>query len=200
MGAPGKAQQRTFCRAKPADTVDHGVTCASFGTAHGVSLMRIETTGRLFGTAAVVVCLSVGVATQDKQVKERTKIETDDAKIVTWTGCLRASDDGFDLTEVTGDPSKKGSKEPRPPNMVMLRQIPTTVDLQKYVGHRVAVTGAAEKDVFEDIEVKVQTEKTVEQKARPEMRTKSKAEVEVDPSGHNILVPISVREISKTCL
>jgi hypothetical protein len=161
--------------------------------------MRVETTRRMLSTAAVVIFLAVGVATQEKPVQERTKIDTDDARVVTWTGCLRASQDGFDLTEVTGDRSRKGRKDSRPPNMVMLRQIPATLDLQKYVGRRVAVTGATEKDVFEDIEVKVQTEKTVEQKAGRETTTKAKMEAEVDPKGHNILVPISIREISKSC-
>jgi hypothetical protein len=153
----------------------------------------------MLSTAAIAVSLAVGVLAQDQKIKERTKIETDDAKTVTWIGCLRASIDGFDLTEITRGTSGDGRKEARAPNMVMLRQIPGTLDLQKYVGHRVAVTGAAEKDVFEDIEVKVQTEKTVKQKAEPDIKTKAETEVELDPSGHNILMPISVREISKTC-
>jgi hypothetical protein len=153
----------------------------------------------MLSTAAIAVSLAVGLLAQEQKIKERTKIETDDAKTVTWIGCLRASADGFDLTEITRGTSGDGRKEGRAPSMVMLRQIPGTLDLQKYVGHRVAVTGAAEKDVFEDIEVKVQTEKTVTQKAQPDIKTKAKAEVELDPSGHNILVPISVREISKTC-
>jgi hypothetical protein len=154
---------------------------------------------RMLSTAAIAVSLAVGLAAEQEKVKERTKIETDDAKIVTWAGCLRASDDGFDLTEVTGATSRVGRKESRTTNMVMLRQIPATLDLRKYVGHRVAITGATEEDVFEDIEVKVQTEKKVEQKAGRDVKTKRKTEVDVDPRGHNILVPVSVREISKTC-
>jgi hypothetical protein len=154
---------------------------------------------RMLSTAAIAVSLAVGLLAQDQKIRERTKIETDDAKTVTWIGCLRASADGFDLTEIAPATSGKARQESRTPNMVMLRQLPGTLDLQKYVGHRVAITGAAEKDVFEDIEVKVQTEKTVEQKAQPDIKTKAEAEVDVDPSGHNILVPISVREISKTC-
>ena len=56
------------------------------------------------------------MSAQAGKVNERTKIETDDAKVVTWTGCLRASKDGFDLTEVTRDPS--AGKETRTPTMV----------------------------------------------------------------------------------
>src|SRR5215217_3745103 len=115
--------------------------------------------GRMLSAGVIAVCFAVGLSGQEQAVKERTKVKTDDAKIVTWTGCLRASDDGFDLTEVRRGTSGNGSKESRTPNMVMLRQVPATVDLQKYVGHRVAVTGAAEKDVFEDIQVKIETEK-----------------------------------------
>jgi hypothetical protein len=154
---------------------------------------------RIFGTAALAAFLAIGLLAQEQKIKERTKVETDDAKTVTWVGCLRASADGFDLTEITRGTSGDAGKESRTPNMVMLRRVPGTIDLQKYVGHRVAVTGATEKDVFEDIEVKIETDKTVEQKPQPDMKTKTKAELEVDPSGHNILVPISVREISKTC-
>jgi hypothetical protein len=155
--------------------------------------------GRILGTAAMAVSLAVGVVTQEKQVTERTKIETDDAKVVTWTGCLRASNDGFDVAEITRGTSGQQRKESRAPNMVMLRHVPPSLDLQKYVGRRVAITGAAEKDVFEDIEVKVQTEKKVEQPPRPDTRTKSKTEVDVDPQGHNILVPVFIREVSRTC-
>ena len=154
---------------------------------------------RLFSTATVAVFLTIGLAAQQQKVKERTKVKTDDAKVVTWIGCLQASGDGFDLTEVSRGTSGDARKDSRAPTMVMLRQVPANVDLQKHVGHRVAITGAAEKDVFEDIEVKVQTKKTVEQKARPDTKTKTKIEADVDPTGHNILVPISIREISKTC-
>ena len=154
----------------------------------------------MLSAGVIAVCFAVGLSGQEQAVKERTKVKTDDAKIVTWTGCLRASDDGFDLTEVTGGTSDNGRKESRTPNMVMLRQVPATVDLQKYVGHRVAVTGAAEKDVFEDIQVKIDTEKKIEQKSQPAIKTKAKTAVDVDPKGHNILVPISVRDISSSCL
>jgi hypothetical protein len=159
--------------------------------------------GRILSLAAVVASLSIGVTAQQDKAKERTKIQTDDAKVVTWTGCLRASADGFDLTEVTAaeakTPGTEQSKESRAPKMVMIREVPDALDLSRYVGHRVAITGATEKDVFEDIEVKVRTEKKVEQQARADLKTKTKTEVEADPRGHNILVPVSVREISTTC-
>jgi hypothetical protein len=152
----------------------------------------------ILSTAAVAVLLAIGLAAQQEKVKERTKIDTDDAKIVTWMGCLRASDDGFDLTDVTrANPA--GRKESRTPIMVMLRQVPAALHLQRFVGRRVAITGAAEKDVFEDMEVEVEKETIIERKGRPDVKTKTKAEVEANPGGHNILVPISVREISKTC-
>jgi hypothetical protein len=114
---------------------------------------------------------------------------------------LRASEDGFDLTEVTRDKVADADKESRTPSTVMLRGVSAAIDLKRYLGYRVAITGATEKDVFEDIEVEVQREKTVEQKQRTESKTstKTKTEVETDPSGHNILVPVSIREISKTC-
>jgi hypothetical protein len=156
---------------------------------------------RMLSTAVITVCLAIGLTAQREKVKERTTIDTDDAKIVTWIGCLRASADGFDLTEVTRAKVADADKESRTPNTVMLREVPAAIDLQRYVGHRVAITGATEKDVFEDIEVEVRRDKTVEQKPRTESktRTKTKAEVETDPGGHNILVPVSIREISKTC-
>ena len=161
--------------------------------------------GRLLSTAVIAASLSIGLTPQQDKVKERTKIDTDDAKVVTWIGCLRTSADGFDLTEVTAgtprpkDAGKDETRESRTPKTVMIREVPDTLDLAAYVGHRVAITGATEKDVFEDIEIKVRTEKKVEQKSRPDLETKTKTEVEADPSGHNILIPVSVREISRTC-
>jgi hypothetical protein len=154
---------------------------------------------RILSTAAIAVSLTIGLAAQQAKVKERTKIDTDDAKVVTWMGCLRASNDGFDLTEVTRATSDGTRKQSRTPKVVMLREVPADLDMQRYVGRRVAITGATEKDVFEDIEVEVRTEKTVERQEQRDARTSTKAEVEADPRGHNILVPISVREISNTC-
>jgi hypothetical protein len=162
---------------------------------------------RVLATTAIAVFLSVGMAAQQEKGKERTRIETDDAKVVTWTGCLRASGDGFDLTEVTGEaprltkePTREGGKKLRTPAMVMLRQVPAGLNLQQYVGKRVAITGATEDDVFEDIEVEVRTERTVKQKSTSDGKAAKKTtEIEADPRGHNILVPVSIREVSGTC-
>lgn len=160
--------------------------------------------GRVLSAATIAVSLAIGLTAQEK-VKERTKIDTDDAKVVTWVGCLRASADGFDLTEVTSSKSVEQGKgdddkgRPRTPKMVMLRHVPAGLNLQGHVGRRVAVTGATEKDVFEDIEVKVKTERTAKEKPRPDRRTKTTTEVEADPSGHNILVPVSIEPAAGTC-
>jgi hypothetical protein len=154
---------------------------------------------RLLSTAAIAISLALGLIAQEHKVKERIQVDTDDARMVTWTGCLRASQDGFDLTEVAPATSDGRGKKSRTPTMVMVRHVPAALDLQKYVGRRVAITGAAEDDVFEDIELKVKRETTVEQKARADLKTTTKTEVEADPSGHNILVPVSVRQISNTC-
>jgi hypothetical protein len=151
------------------------------------------------GGVALAIFLGVGVTTQEQGAKERTKVGLDDARTVTWTGCVRAAKDGFDLTEITRAKSAERQKAPRAPASVMLRQLPDGPDLRQYVGRRVAITGATEKDVFEDIEVKVETEKKVGQTGQPETKTKAKSKIETDPGGHNILVPVSVREISKTC-
>jgi hypothetical protein len=154
---------------------------------------------RALSATVAVLALAMELAAQQPAVKERTTIETDDAKVVTWVGCLRASKDGFDLTEVAQEAPSTNGKKTRTPKMVMLRQIPATLDIEKYVGRRVAITGATEKDVFEDIEVEVQTERTVQQERGSDVKAKTEAEVDADPSGHNILVPVSIREISASC-
>ena len=154
---------------------------------------------RALSATVAVLALTIELTAQQTAVKERTTVETDDAKVVTWMGCLRASKDGFDLTEVTQEASTTNRKKTRTPKMVMLRHVPATLDLPKYVGRRVAITGATEKDVFEDIEVEVQTERTVRQKSGSDVKAKTESEIDADPSGHNILVPVSIREISGSC-
>src|SRR5687768_3927029 len=99
---------------------------------------------QLLSTAAIAMSVAIGLAVQQEKVKERTKIDTDDAKVVTWTGCLRASGDGFDLTEIARVPLGEERKKTRTPNVVMLREVPAGLDLRKYVGRRVAITGATE--------------------------------------------------------
>jgi hypothetical protein len=148
--------------------------------------------------AAIVASFAIGLTVQQETVKERTKIDADDAEVVTLAGCLRASKDGFDLTEVARVATHEEHKDSRTPKMVMLREVPAALDLQTYVGRRVAITGATEEDVFEDIEVEVRTER-IDHKGRPDAKGRTKTEVEADPKGHNILVPVSIREIAKTC-
>jgi hypothetical protein len=156
--------------------------------------------GRLLSVAVLAASYVAALPAQESKIKEPTKVETDDAKIVTWVGCLRASKDGFDLTEVTrGTSGDRRKEEVGTPPMVMLRLLPGTVDLQKYVGRRVSITGATEKDVFEDIEVEVRKEKPAQQRPQSTKKTMEKAEVDVDPKGHNILVPVTIREVSKSC-
>jgi hypothetical protein len=56
---------------------------------------------RFFSACAIVAALAVPMSAQDTTVKSKTKVDADDAKVVTMTGCLQASASG-DVFTLTG--------------------------------------------------------------------------------------------------
>src|SRR5687768_16680799 len=50
---------------------------------------------RIIALSALVVAATAGVAAQDNTVKSRVKIDTDEASVVSMTGCLRQGASGM---------------------------------------------------------------------------------------------------------
>ena len=64
---------------------------------------------RFFSACAIVTAMAVSMSAQDTTVKTKTKVEADDAKVVTMTGCLQASATG-DMFTLTGAKAVAGDE------------------------------------------------------------------------------------------
>lgn len=64
---------------------------------------------RFFSACAIVTAMAVSMSAQDTTVKSKTKVEADDAKVVTMTGCLQASATG-DMFTLTGAKAVAGDE------------------------------------------------------------------------------------------
>jgi hypothetical protein len=62
---------------------------------------------RLFSACAIVTALAVSTSAQDTTIKSKTKVDADDAKVVTMTGCLQAGATG-DVFTLTGAKATAG--------------------------------------------------------------------------------------------
>jgi hypothetical protein len=56
---------------------------------------------RFFSACAIVAACAVATSAQDTTIKSKTKVDADDAKVVTMTGCLQAGTTG-DVFTLTG--------------------------------------------------------------------------------------------------
>ena len=70
---------------------------------------------RFLSACAIVVASAIAISAQDQTVKTKTKVDADDAKVVTMTGCLQsgATADVFtlnDATSVAGEDLEARSK------------------------------------------------------------------------------------------
>jgi hypothetical protein len=63
---------------------------------------------RFFSACAIVVACAVTMSAQDTTVKSKTKVEADDAKIVTLTGCLQSGTG--EVFTLTGAKSRGGDE------------------------------------------------------------------------------------------
>jgi hypothetical protein len=63
---------------------------------------------RFFSTCAIVAAFAVATSAQDTTVKSKTKVEADDAKVMTLTGCLQSGTG--EVFTLTGAKAKAGSE------------------------------------------------------------------------------------------
>ncbi len=62
---------------------------------------------RFLSACAIVTALAVSTSAQDTTIKSKTKVDADDAKVVTMTGCLQAGATG-DVFTLTGAKATTG--------------------------------------------------------------------------------------------
>ena len=179
---------------------------------------------------SAVVLLAVGTAlsAQDTTVKSRTKIEGDEAQVVSMTGCLRQDaqtraymlvgtvdavgenvttdakvkiDRDKDDTTVTAETRAKGEKGDKAATGIKSTYVlaPGNVNLAPHVGHQVQIAAAAVKPGHKDADVTVRDETKVDPEHGRDSTSRSKAKVEIERGPLGQYTAVSVKQLSGTC-
>lgn len=183
-----------------------------------------------FTIYSAVVLLAVGttLSAQDTTVKSRTKIEGDEAQVVSMTGCLRqdtatgtyslvgsiaaAGDkvrtdskvkvdiDKKDTT-VTAETRAKGDKRSGadPDAISTYGLAPGNVNLTPYVGRQVQIAAAAVKPGHKDADVTIDDKTTVDPEGGRDSASRSKTKVEVARGPLGQYTVVSVKPLAGTC-
>lgn len=194
----------------------------SWWTEQGECMRRI-----IFGVA---LALSVGVtaAAQDTEIKSRTEIETDDARVVSMTGCLQRDVAGtFSLygtavkgrdgvttetkveTENDRDESKvttttrTKTEDGRVGTSGTLATFPLTprdgVSLTPHVGQQVQIAAVMVDRDARDAEVKIEEKTTVDAEDADSRSKRTKTEVDVERGPAGHYTVVSVKALGSAC-
>jgi hypothetical protein len=163
----------------------------------------------------VVCCCAsalLAVATlsaQDKTIKTETQIKSDDAKVVTMTGCVSGGPQAFILTNAVFADDKKGDKKSDKAvgtsgsSGVYALTPNEGVDLKSQLGHKVEVIGAiipAAKDGDKDAKLEVREKTRVDREDAPDSRSETRTESQIARGPHAQFAVASVKMVSPICL
>jgi hypothetical protein len=179
-------------------------------------------------TAVVLAALGATAYAQDTTVKSRTKINADEAQVVSMTGCLRqdtatgtyslvgsiaAAGDNVRTdskvkvdvdkkdTTVTAETSAKGDKRSGadPDAISTYGLAPGNVNLTPYVGRQVQIAAAAVKPGHKDADVTIDDKTTVDPERGRDSASRSKTKVEVERGPLGQYTVVSVKPLAGTC-
>jgi hypothetical protein len=163
-------------------------------------------------TATVLLAVGVTVSAQDSTVKSRTRIEGDEAQLVSMAGCLRhdASTGAYTLVgtvdaigERLTNEAKADKGDKRDKGAVGLASTyvlsPGNVNLKPHVGQRVQVAAAAVKPGHKDADVTVRDETKVDAERGRDSNSRSKTEVEIERGPLGQYTVVSVKPLGGTC-
>jgi hypothetical protein len=147
-------------------------------------------------TLAVACAFTLGLRAQE--TKTQTKIKGDDAKTVTFTGCIQPGSETKSYILAKAVPIRRTTvtEEPAGTSGVINSTTTTTyalvpsesVELQPHVGHKVEITGVMSSGGDVKKETKTKTE-------AGERRTEEKVKGEGLPQFH----VLTVRELAESC-
>lgn len=158
-------------------------------------------------TFAAAFILAVSANAQDTTVKTKTKVKTDDAKMVTMTGCLQAGTEtgAFTLSNVKTTASiDKSSETVGTAGAAMTYELTpqSGVNLTPHVGHTVEITALALKPAGkgdDDASVSVKSKTKVKTDDAPDTKIETRTKAEMPRGAHHRLTVASVKHISPSC-
>ena len=179
-------------------------------------------------SAVVLLAVGASVSAQDTSVKSRTKIEGDEAQVVSMTGCLRQEastrayllvgtvdaagekvrtdakvtiDRDKDDTTVTTDTRSRADKGDKGAAGVASTYVlsPGNVNLTPHVGHRVQIAAAAVKPGHKDADVTIHDETNVDPEHGRDSKSRSKTKVEIERGPLGQYTVVSVKSLGSSC-
>jgi hypothetical protein len=179
-------------------------------------------------SAVVLLGVGVSVSAQDTTVKSRTRIDADEAQVVSMKGCLRQDTAtgtyslvgsieaaGENVTTdsrvkidvdknertVTSDTRAKGDKgSGADPDAISTYGLaPGNVNLTPYVGGQVQIAAAAVKPGHKDADVRIDDKTTVDPEHGRDRTERSKTKVEIERGPIGQYTVVSVKPLSGTC-
>jgi hypothetical protein len=184
---------------------------------------------RLISICAVVAAMTVAAAAQDTKVKSRTKVQADDATVVSLTGCLRQdalsgrytlvgstaaagekvttrtrvkTDIDDDDVEVNARTRSRATDDPVATSgaMTTYMLVPRgSVSLAPHVGHQVQVSAVMLERGEDDADVKIEDRTTVDPDDAPARTGRSRTKIEVENVPHGQYAVVSVTALASSC-
>jgi hypothetical protein len=177
--------------------------------------------------AVVVATVSATAYAQDTTVKSRTKIDADEAQVVSMTGCLRQDvstgtymlvgtvdaagervttdakakiDVDKDKRKVTTDTRTKGEKGDKADATSSTYVLaPGNVNLTPHVGHQVRIAAAAVKPGHKDADVTINDKTSVDPERGRDSTSRSKTKVEIERGPLGQFTVVSVKPLGGAC-
>jgi len=160
---------------------------------------------RVISTCVVALCFAAASvsAQDDVTIKSKTKIKTDDGKVVTATGCLIGGPSSYTLTRATPVVEERVTVGTSG-TVVSYTLVPRGgVDLTTHVGQQVEVTGvlipAATKG-DDDAKIKVEERTKTDIDNSPDAKSKTKTKVDVPRGANAQLAVTSVKMVGASCV
>lgn len=183
---------------------------------------------RILCACAVAAATSVAAAAQDSTVTSTTKIETDDAKVMSLTGCLqrdvaghftlvgmmaKADDDLTTRTEVETDvDDDKAVVRTESETRVNDGTVGTAgrmstfvlmprenVPLSQYVGQQVQIAAIKMDRDADDAEVTIEEKTEVDPDDRDDSTKRTRTEIEIDKDSAGRFTVVTVKGLGSAC-
>lgn len=164
---------------------------------------------RVVCCCASALLVAATLSAQDKTVKTETQIKSDDAKVVTMTGCVTGGPQAFILTNAVFADNRKDDKKSDKPvgtsgSSGVYALLPNEgVDLKSQLGHKVEIVGAivpAAKDDDDDAKLEVRQRTRVDREDAPDAKSETRSEIRVPRGEHAQFAVASVKMLSPICL